>query len=131
MDKRIWTVVKALEISYAQIKAYSLGIWRDQKKIMTLNYCGFRKKSFSMNAPLVSWAYLSSFWVDATTNPSKSDDRYARLTRGAFLWITSYKIHILTQRLIECMHLIFLILQIGNHCSFPPVDLHLISTAEL
>ena len=38
--------------SYAQIKAYLLGIWRDQKKkTMTLK-CGFRKKSFTMNAPV-------------------------------------------------------------------------------
>ena len=29
-----------------------------------------------MNAPLVSWAYLSS---------PKSDDRYAQLTRGTFI----------------------------------------------
>ena len=41
--------------------------------------CGFCKKLFVMNAPLlVSWAYL---------HPPKSDDRYAQLTRGAFITI--------------------------------------------
>ena len=51
----IWTAIKALEISYAKIKAYLLsnGIWRDKKKTMPLK-CRFHNKSFTMNAPLVS-----------------------------------------------------------------------------
>jgi hypothetical protein len=36
-----------------------------------------------MNAPLVSWAYL---WSILLLHPPKSDDdRYAQLTRGAFI----------------------------------------------
>ena len=46
-----------------------------EKKIMPIK-CGFHNKSFTMNAPLVSWE---------TANPPKSDDRYAQLTRGAFI----------------------------------------------
>ena len=38
-----------------------------------------------MNAPLVIEHICHHFWVDATANPPKSDDRYAQLTRGAFI----------------------------------------------
>ena len=39
-----------------------------------------------MNAFLVSWAYLSSLLGGfAVAHPPKSDDRYAQLTRGAFI----------------------------------------------
>ena len=33
-----------------------------ERKLLKLLKCGFRKKWFIMNAPLVSWAYLSSLW---------------------------------------------------------------------
>ena len=48
----------------------------------SLSKCGFRKKSFIMNAPLVSRAYLSSLLGGCN---NKSDDKYAQLTRGAFI----------------------------------------------
>ena len=41
-----------------------------EQLIEQLLNCGFRKKSFIMNAP---------------ANPPNSDDRYAQLTRGAFI----------------------------------------------
>ena len=50
--------------------------------------CGFLKKSFIMNAPLVSCQFPAitfGLWVGATANPPKSDDWKWELTRGAFI----------------------------------------------
>ena len=52
--------------------------------------CGFRKKSFIMNAPLVSWASFHHFWVGATANPPKSDEK---MQQNTILWMSLDKQH--------------------------------------
>ena len=63
--------------------------------------CGFHKKSFILNATLVSCPFPSLIWVGATANPPKSEDGNGQLTRVAFKKMTSYEIHtLIAQKLL-------------------------------
>ena len=76
--------ISRLEILVHLFKEFYSVCGGTRKKTLTLT-CGFRKKSFTMNAPLVIVGHISHhFWLGGTANSPKSDERYAQLTRGAF-----------------------------------------------